>query len=65
MPCCFTITIPPSLLFIHKHMVISTIANIANRTLVSTYISQVTGNHLTATGLSMAKHRSPYILVRV
>ena len=34
----------------------STIANIANRALVSTYISQVTGNHLTSTGLSMAKH---------
>ena len=31
-------------------------ANIANRALVSTYISQVIGNHLTSTGLSMAKH---------
>ena len=37
-------------------MVISTIANIANRALVSTYISQVTGNHPTSTGLSIAKH---------
>ena len=34
----------------------STIANIANRASVSTYISQVTGNHPTCTGLSMAKH---------
>ena len=34
----------------------STIANIANNALVSTYISQVTGNHQTSTGLSMAKH---------
>ena len=34
----------------------STIANIANRDLVSTYISQVIGNHPTSTELSMAKH---------
>ena len=52
MPCCFSITIPPDLLFIHQHMVISTIANIANRALVSTYISQVIGNHPTSMGLS-------------
>ena len=32
------------------------IANIANRALVSTYISQVTGNHPTSTDLRMAKH---------
>ena len=31
----------------------STIANIANRDQVSTYISQVTGNHLTSTELSI------------
>ena len=37
-------------------MVISTIANIANRGLISTYISQVTGNHPTSTDLSIAKH---------
>ena len=42
--------------FIHQHMVISMIANIANRTLVATYISQVIGNHLTSTELSMAMH---------
>ena len=34
----------------------SMIANIANRASVSTYISHVTGNHPTSTGLSMAKH---------
>ena len=34
----------------------SMIANIANRALVSTYISQVKGNHLTSIGLSIAKH---------
>ena len=33
-----------------------TIANITNRASVSTYTSQVTGNHPTSTGLSMAKH---------
>ena len=37
-------------------MIISMIANIANHALVSTYISQVIGNHSTSTGLSMAKH---------
>ena len=42
--------------FIYEHMVIPTIANIANRALVSTYISQVTGNHPTSIGLIMAKH---------
>ena len=51
MPCCFSITIPPGLLFIHQHMVISTIAIIANRDQISTYILQVTGNHPTSTGL--------------
>ena len=56
MPCCFSITILSGLLFIHEQMVISTIANIANHALVSTYISQVTGNHPTSTGLSIAKH---------
>ena len=56
MSCCFSIDIPPGLLFIHQHMAISTIANITNRALVSTYISQVTENHLTSTGLSIAKH---------
>ena len=40
---------------LHYPMVFSTIANIANRALVSTYISQVIGNHPTATSLSMAK----------
>ena len=35
---------------------LSTIANIANRASVTTYISQVTGNHPTSTGLSIAKH---------
>ena len=34
----------------------STIAIIANRDSVSTYISQVIGNHPTSTGLSMVKH---------
>ena len=34
----------------------STIANIVNRAPVSTYISQVIGNHPTSTELSMAKH---------
>ena len=34
----------------------STIANISNRALVSTYISPITGNHPTSTGLSIAKH---------
>ena len=34
----------------------STIANVANRASVSTYISQVIGNHPTSTGLSRAKH---------
>ena len=34
----------------------SMIANVANRAPVSTYISQVTGNHPTSTGLSMARH---------
>jgi len=38
-------------------MVISTIANIAKRNQVSTYLSQVTGNHLASTELSMAKHQ--------
>ena len=42
--------------FIYQHMVISTIENITNHALVSTYISQVTGNHLTSTDLSIAKH---------
>ena len=37
-------------------MVISTIAIIANRDQISTYALQVIGNHLTSTGLSMAKH---------
>jgi len=37
-------------------MVILTIANIANRDQVSTYLSQVTGNHPASTELSMAKH---------
>ena len=56
MSCCFSITIPPDLLFIHQHMVISTIAIISNHDQISTYISQVTGNHPTSTGLRMAKH---------
>jgi hypothetical protein len=38
-------------------MVISMIANIANHDPVSTYISQVTGNHPTSTGLCIAKHK--------
>ena len=42
--------------FIHQHMVISTIAIIANGDQISTYIVQVTGNHPTSTELSMAKH---------
>ena len=42
--------------FIYQHMVISMIVNIASRALVSTYILQVTGNHPTSTGLSIAKH---------
>jgi hypothetical protein len=33
-----------------------TIANIANCDQIDPYISQVIGNHLTSTGLSMAKH---------
>jgi len=37
-------------------MVISTIAIIANHDQVSTYHSQVTGNHPASTELSMAKH---------
>jgi hypothetical protein len=39
----------------YYHMVILTIANIANCDQVSTYISQVTRNHQTSTNLSMAK----------
>ena len=42
--------------FIYQHMVISTIAIIANCDQISTYLLQVTGNHLTSIGLSMAKH---------
>ena len=38
-------------------MVISTIANIANYDQVSTYLSQVIGNHPASTELSMAKHK--------
>ena len=34
----------------------SMIANITNRDQTSTYISQVTRNHMTSTELSMAKH---------
>ena len=56
IPCCFSITIPLGLLFIHQHMVISTLAIIANRDQISTYILQVTRNHLTSTELSKAKH---------
>jgi len=37
-------------------MVIFTTANIANRDQVSTYLSQVTGNHPASTELSMANH---------
>ena len=37
-------------------MVISTIAIIANRDQLSTYMFQVIGNHLTSTVLSKAKH---------
>jgi len=37
-------------------MVISTIANIANRDQVSTYLSQVIENHPASTELSMPKH---------
>jgi hypothetical protein len=37
-------------------MVISTIANIVNCDQISTYISQVIGNHSTSTGPSIAKH---------
>ena len=43
--------------FIHQHMDISTIAIIANRDQISTYILQVIGNHPTSTGLSKAKHQ--------
>ena len=38
----------------------SMIANIANRASVSTYISQVKGNHSTSIGLSMTKHTFDY-----
>ena len=42
--------------FIHHYMVIFHDSNIANRALVSTYISLVIENHPTSTGLSIAKH---------
>ena len=42
--------------FIHITWLFSTISNIVNRALVSTYILQVTGNHPTSTSLSIAKH---------
>ena len=47
---------PPGLDLLFQPWFFSTIANIANRASVSTYISQVTGNHPTSTGLSRAKH---------
>ena len=56
MPCCFSVTIPTGLLFIHQHTVIPMIAIIANRDQISTYILQVTGNHQTSIRLSKAEH---------
>jgi len=41
--------------FIINTWLFSTIANIANRDQISTYLSQVTGNHMASTELSMAK----------
>ena len=46
----------PTPLHMKSHGYFSTIANIANRAPVSTYISHVIGNHTTSTGQSMAKH---------
>ena len=43
----------------------STIANIANRDQSSSYISHMTGNHLTSTSLSIAKHHSILHLTRI
>jgi hypothetical protein len=51
-----TYKILPSLQLQYHHMVIFTIANIANHNQLSTYISQVIGNHPTSNGLSIAKH---------
>ena len=42
--------------FIHQHKVISTIAIIAKRDQISTYILQVIGNHLTSIELNMGKY---------
>ena len=53
---CLHIRSLPVSIYIIITWLFSTIANIANRDRVSTYISQVTGNHPTSTGLSMAKH---------
>ena len=52
----FSIDFPSGLDLLLPHGSCSTIANIANRAPVSTYISQVIGHHPTSTGLSMAKH---------
>jgi hypothetical protein len=46
---------PPGLHLSINTWLFSMITIIANHNQVSTYISQVTGNHLTSTGLSMAK----------
>ena len=53
MSCCFSIDISPGLHSLLTHGYFHN-SNIANRALVSTYISQVTENHPTSTGLSIA-----------
>jgi hypothetical protein len=55
MPCCFTVVIPPGLISLLANGYFHD-SNIANRDEVSTYLSQVIGNHPASTELSMAKH---------
>jgi hypothetical protein len=50
-----TYKISPSLIHLFTWFFF-TIANIANYDQIDPYISQVIGNHLTSTSLSMAKH---------
>jgi hypothetical protein len=51
-----TYNIPPGLRLYFITWLFSMIANIANCDRVSTYFSQMTGNHPTSMGLSMAKY---------
>ena len=65
MPCCYTTVIPSGLHSLLTHGSFPTIANIANRDQSSSYISPVTGNHPTSTGLCIAKHHSILHLNRI